>query len=194
MTLFRTSSLVLVAVLVAGCADPAGPGATSSTTTESPMPTPSTEPTGPQTPRSADDGVAISIAQLPIGGGSDDSTAAEQCVTVSWLQAGDLPGNGVKVTGIRLSPAGAFSAGGGCGGMDACSSFTFHANGDSCSVAVKARGTGGSARLTVGGKATCASASACRDLRDRVRPASIGLTQPDELPGSSTPETTTTTG
>ncbi|MEV6639104.1 hypothetical protein [Amycolatopsis sp. NPDC051371] len=80
MNPFRTSTLTLaaaIAVLAVGCSSPAGPGAEDSTAAESPPPTsaPSTEPTGSETPRSGDDGVAISIPQLPIGGGVDDSTA-----------------------------------------------------------------------------------------------------------------------
>ncbi|MDT7800942.1 MAG: hypothetical protein QOI78_4375 [Actinomycetota bacterium] len=200
MTLFRSSCPALAAVLafgVAGCATPSGGGAETSTTetsaTEAPPTTgaPSAEPTGPEAPRSADDaGVAISIAQLPIGGGADDSSARDQCVTVSWLQPDLLPDNGVKVTAIRVTPPGAFSVGGKCGDPEACAGFTFGAGADTCSVAVTARGTGGSARLTVQGKAVCAPGkeSSCQDLRSRVSPGSIPLTQPD----SPTTETTTT--
>lgn len=144
------------------------------------------EPTGPETPRSGDDGVAISIPQLPIGGGADDTTAVNQCVTVSWLQSDVSPGPGVKVTAIRLERPGVFRLGGGCGGTDACKGFTFHANGDTCSVAVTALGTGGGTRLTVAGRAECS----CEDLRSRVQPNSIRLTQPGESTEPPTPETT----
>ncbi|MFG1643238.1 hypothetical protein ACGFMK_23340 [Amycolatopsis sp. NPDC049252] len=200
MTLFRSSCLALSAVLAfgaAGCSTPSGGAAETSTTgtsaTEAPMTTgtPSAEPTGPEAPRTADDaGVSISIAQLPIGGGAGDSSARDQCVTVSWLQPELLPDNGVAVTGIQVTPPDAFSVGGKCGDPDACAGFTFGAGADTCSVAVTARGTGGSARLTVQGKAVCAPGkeSSCRNLRSRVSPGSIPLTQPD----SSAPETTTT--
>lgn len=202
MNLFRTGSLALVAVLAVGCSDPAGPGAPSSGAAESPPPTsaPSMEPTGPEAPRSGDDGVAISIPQLPIGGGVDDTDAESQCASAGWLQNDLSPGPGVKVTGIRLEHPGVFSiVGGGCGGDAACAGFTFHAKGDTCSIAVRALGTGGKTRLFVEGKPECASASACRDLRDRVNPGWIDLTQPEETTEPSTsettaPETTTTTG
>jgi hypothetical protein len=146
------------------------------------------EPTGPEAPRSGDDGVAISIPQLPIGGGAQPEGAEEQCVTVSWLQSDVSLGPGVQVTAIRLERPGVFSVGGGCGPAKACKGFTFHANGDTCSVAVKALGTGGDTRLTVAGKAACS----CQDLRNRVQPASIPLTQPDGPAETepSTPETT----
>ncbi|MFJ1767538.1 hypothetical protein ACIOD2_44930 [Amycolatopsis sp. NPDC088138] len=200
MTLFRTSFPVLAAVLafgVAGCSTPSGGGTETSTpeasTTEAPLTTgtPSAEPTGPEAPRTADDaGVAISIAQLPIGGDADSSDR-EQCVTVSWLQPDLLPDNGVKVTTIRVTPPGAFSVGGKCGDPDACAGFTFGSGAGTCSVAVTARGTGGTAWLTVQGKAVCAPGkeNSCQDLRSRVSPGSIRMTQPE----SPTTETTTTT-
>jgi hypothetical protein len=193
MNLFRTSSLALVAVLAVGCSDPAGPSAPDSGTAESPpsmsAPAPSMEPTGPEAPRSGDDGVAISIPQLPIGGGGDPEGAAKQCVTVSWLQSGLSLGPGVRVTAIGFSDPGVFRAGGGCGGAEACTGFTFHANGDTCSVAVTALGTGRKTRLKVAGKAACS----CPELRSRVEPNSIPLRQPDgpSEPESPTPETPT---
>ncbi|MEV6639105.1 hypothetical protein [Amycolatopsis sp. NPDC051371] len=90
------------------------------------------------------------------------------------------------MTGIRLDRPGVFSVGGGCGGEDACAKFTFHATGDQCSIAVKALGTGGTTRLIVSGKDTCS----CRDLRGRVEPGSVELTQPEDVTEPSTPETT----
>jgi len=204
MNLFRSSRPALVAgaaVLafgVSGCSTPSDGGAQSSAT-ESPMPTsaPSAEPSGPEVPRSTDDaGVAISIAQLPIGGGADPNDAEDQCATVNWLQPELLPDNGVKVTGFRVTPPGAFSAGGKCGESDGCADFTFGSGADTCSVAVKALGTGGNARLTVQGKAVCAPGKegSCQDLRTRATPGSIPLTQPRriDVPDSSTTETTTT--
>ncbi|MEA5360535.1 hypothetical protein VA596_13390 [Amycolatopsis sp., V23-08] len=186
MSLFRSSCPALAAVLafgVAGCSTPSSGGTETSTTEVPPTTgTPSAEPTGPETPRTADDaGVAISIPQLPIGGGADDSSARDQCVTVSWLQPELLPDDGVEVTGIQVTPRGAFSVGGQCGDPKACAGFTFGAGADTCSVAVTARGTGGGARLTVQGKAVCAPGkeSSCQDLRSRVSPGSIPLTQPD---------------
>jgi hypothetical protein len=202
MNLFRSSRPALVAAAAvlafgaAGCSTPSD-GGTGTSATEAPPPlttgAPSAEPTGPEAPRSADDaGVAISIAQLPIGGGADDASARDQCVSVSWLQPELLPDNGVKVTGIQVTPRGAFGVGGKCGEADACAGFTFGSGADTCSVAVTALGTGGSARLTVQGKAVCAPGkeSSCQDLRTRVSPGSIPLTQPDP----PTTETTTTTG
>ncbi|VVJ17989.1 Uncharacterised protein [Amycolatopsis camponoti] len=200
MNPFRTSSLVLIAVLAAGCSDPAGPDTGGSTTGEpTTMSAPSTEPTGPETPRSGDDGVAISLPQLPIGGGARPEGAQEQCVTVGWLSDVSLA-SGVKVTGVGFDKRGVFSAGGGCGEEAACVGFTFHANGDQCSVAVRALGTGGATRLTLSGKDLCS----CRDIRGKVQPGSVPLTQPSgpgepatdetgpDQTDSPTPETTAT--
>jgi hypothetical protein len=204
MNLFRSSRPALVAAAAvlafgaSGCSTRSDGGAESSAT-ESPMPTsaPSAEASGPEVPRSADDaGVAISIAQLPIGGGTDHDGAEDQCATANWLQPELLPDNGVEVTGIRVTPPGAFSVGGRCGESKGCAGFTFGSGADTCSVAVKALGTGGDARLTVQGKAVCAPGKegSCQDLRTRSTPGSIPLTQPDEIsvPESSTTETTST--
>jgi hypothetical protein len=196
MNLFRSSRPALVAAAAAlafgasGCSTPSDGGAQSAATEspqssapESPMPTsaPSAERSGPEVPRSTDDaGVAISLAQLPIGGAADDRDARGQCVTVNWKQPELLPDNGVKVTGIRVTPPGAFSVGGECGGSEGCAGFTFVSGAEACSVAVEARGTGGTAELTIQGKAVCAPGkeSSCQELRTRVRPDSIPLRQP----------------
>ncbi|RSM48753.1 hypothetical protein DMA12_06445 [Amycolatopsis balhimycina DSM 5908] len=199
MNPFR-SILPVVALVagLAGCSTPATPGAPSSTgqntaTVEPPPSTPGTESSGVETPRSGDYGVAISIPQLPVGGGAEDETVENQCVNVSWLRPGNLPDGGVRVTGIRITPSDAFSMGGGCGGQPACASFTFHANGDSCSVAVKALGTTGSAKLVVEGTATCPSGreELCRELRTGSNREPIPLTQPDEITRPESPVTET---
>ena len=193
---FRTIMPVLA--LVAGCSTTAVPDAPSSTgettaTAESPPSNPGTEPSGPEAPRSGDHDVAITIPQLPVGGGAENDTVADQCVNVGWLQEGSLPDGGVRVTDIRITPPDAFSRGRGCGELPACASFTFHANGDSCSVAVKALGTGGKAKLVVQGEATCPPGreAPCRRLRTGSDRGPIGLFQPDVTqPDSSTTEAT----
>lgn len=197
----RAALLVAAAALVfgvTGCTTPADSGA-ASTASETPMPTeaPSTEPSGPETPRTAagDDGVAISIAQLPIGGTADDPGGENQCVTVSWLQSDPPPDNGVRVTGLRVTPPGAFEVGGSCGGLRACASYAFGTG--SCSVAVKALGTNGDAQLKFTGEITCAPGkqSSCQDFRSRVDPGEVDLRQPEgpEVPETSvTPETSET--
>jgi hypothetical protein len=197
----RPALFVVAAALVfgvAGCTTPADSGAPS-TASEAPMPTdaPSTEPSGPETPRTGggDDGVAISIAQLPIGGTADDPGGENQCVTVSWLQSDLAPGNGVRVTELQVTPPGAFSVGGSCGGVRACASYTFGSG--SCSVAVRARGTNGSAQLKFKGEITCARGkqSSCQEFRSRVDPGKVDLRQPDgpdESETSEPPETSET--
>ncbi|OXM63270.1 hypothetical protein [Amycolatopsis vastitatis] len=202
MNPFRSILPVMaLAAGLAGCSTPTAPDTPGGTgentaTVESTSPSsPGTETSGPEAPRSGDRGVAISIPQLPVGGGAEDDTVENQCVNVSWLRPGNLPDSGVRVTGIRITPSDAFSKGGGCGGQPACASFTFHAKGDSCSVAVKALGTTGSAELVVDGTATCPSGreEPCRELRTGPNGDPIPLTQPDEItgPGSSTTETPT---
>ncbi|WP_326952527.1 hypothetical protein [Amycolatopsis sp. NBC_01286] len=206
MNLFRTTLAAAAAVLVfaaAGCSDSADSGSDSGSgsgaqdaTTEAPLPTgaPSTEASGPESPRTADDtGGAITIPQLPIGGVPENPGAEEQCVTASWLQPDLLPDNGVEVTGLQLEPPGAFRLGGRCGESPACASFTFSAAAGTCSVAVTARGTGGDATLTIKGQVVCAAGkdASCRDLPTRVSPGQIGLTQPES---PSTETTATPTG
>jgi hypothetical protein len=199
MNLFRFHlTAAAAAVLVfgaAGCAESSDAGAQSSATESPLLPTdaPSTEPSGPEAPRSTDDtGGAITIPQLPVGGGAEDSRAEDQCVNVSWLQPELVPDNGVEVTRLQLEPSGVFDLGGPCGESPGCASFTFGSGADTCSVAVKALGTGGSARLTVRGKVTCAAGKedSCQDLRTRVNPGSIRLTQPESPETGTTPSAT----
>jgi hypothetical protein len=199
MNPFRSILPVMALVAgLAGCSTPKAPdapGTGENTATVEPSSSPGTETSGPEAPRSGDHGVAISIPQLPVGGRAEDETVENQCVKVSWLRPGNLPDGGVRVTGIRITPSDAFSTGGGCGGRPACASFTFHAKGDSCSVAVKALGTTGSAELVVDGTATCPSGreEPCRALGTGSNRDPIPLTQPDEItgPASSTTETPT---
>ncbi|WP_328647644.1 hypothetical protein OHS58_07435 [Amycolatopsis sp. NBC_00348] len=203
MNLFRTT-LAAAAVLVfaaAGCSDSADSGSDSGSgaqdaTTEAPLPTgaPSTEASGPESPRTADDtGGAITIPQLPVGGGAEDTSVEEQCVNVSWLQPDLLRDNDVRVTDVDLDRPGAFTLGGRCGESPGCASFRFTSGADTCSVAVTARGNGGHATLTFKGQVVCAAGkdASCRDLPTRVNPGTVPLTQPDS---PSTETTATPTG
>ncbi len=209
MNLFRSTLAAAAAVLVfaaAGCSDSADSGSGSGSgaqdvTTEAPLPTgaPSAEPSGPESPRTADDtGGAITIPQLPVGGVPDDSGAEEQCVTAGWLQPDLLADHDFTVVKVEVDPPGAFSQGGQCGESPACASFTFSSGARACSVAVTARGTGDDATLTIKGQVVCAAGkdASCRDLPTRVSPGQIGLTQPKpaETETTSTETTATPTG
>jgi hypothetical protein len=199
MNLFRSSRhtlsvvvTVLAAGVTVGCSTPAGPEAPAASTEASPPQTaaPSTEPTGPEIPRTGDHAVAISIPELPVGGNSVPDGAERQCATASWLQPAVLPGTGVKVTRIWIEPPDGFRVGGGCGGVRGCASFTFRPGGGQCSVAVTGRGTP-EAQLKFKGEFTCAPGreSSCRELPARVNPGLVPLTQPE---GTSAPESSAT--
>ncbi|WP_086848892.1 hypothetical protein [Amycolatopsis kentuckyensis] len=188
MNLFRSRrAIVLLALGVAGCATPAVPDAPSSTgpdatTTESPPPTPGTEPSGPERPRTGDHEVAISIPELPIGGNADPAGAGKLCATASWLQPDALPDGGVTVTRIWADPPDGFHVGGSCGGLRGCASYTFRPGGGQCSVTITGPGTAGGAQLKFAGRFPCAPGreSSCRELTARINPGAIGLPEPEE--------------
>jgi hypothetical protein len=196
MNLFRSSrhtlsAAVAVLAVTAGCSTPAGPEAPAASTETSPPTTaPSTEPTGPEIPRTGDHEVSISIPELPIGGNSIPDGAEGQCATASWLQPEVFPDGGVKVTRIWIEPPDGFRVGGGCDGVRGCTSFTFRPGGGQCSVAVTGRGTP-EAQLKVKGEFTCALGreSSCRELPARVNAGLVPLIQPE---GTTAPESTTT--
>lgn len=207
MNLFRSTLTTAAAVLVfaaTGCADSADSGSDAGaqdSTAEVPLSTgaPSAEPSGPESPRTADDtGGAITIPQLPVGGGAEDTRVTDQCVNVSWLQPDLLRDNGVRVTEVDLDRPEAFTLGGRCGESPGCTSFKFTSGADTCSLAVTARGTGDEATLTIKGQVVCAAGkdASCRDLPTRVNPGQIGLTQPkpEETETTATETTSTPTG
>lgn len=180
-------AIVVLALGVAGCATPAVPDAPGSTgpdapTTESAPPAPGTEPSGPEQPRTGEHEVAISIPELPIGGNADPAGTRKLCATASWLQPDALPDGGVTVTRIWADPPAGFRVGGSCGGLRGCASYTFRPGGGRCSVTITGPGTAEGAQLKFAGRYTCAPGrdDACRALKDRVNPGSIGLSQPEE--------------
>ncbi|WP_410612641.1 hypothetical protein [Amycolatopsis sp. lyj-109] len=197
MNLFRSRrAIVVLALGVAGCSAPAVPEAPSSTgqstaTTESVPPNPGTEPTGPESPRTGDHGVAISIPELPVGGNAVPAGSGTLCATASWLQPETLPDGGVTVTRIWADPPEGFRVGGRCGGRRGCASFTFRSGEDRCSVTITGPGTDEGAQLKFAGGFTCGAGreGSCRDLTARVNPGAIGLSRPE---GTTEPESSTT--
>ncbi|MEV6447486.1 hypothetical protein [Amycolatopsis sp. NPDC051716] len=145
---------------VSGCSTSSDPGVPSSAPESSPAAetsgggSPSVEPSGPEAPRPSGNGEpALALAQLPIGGSSDEKAAGNQCATASWNRPELLPDNGVTVAKIEITPPKGFSAAGGCGGP-ACGSFTFRRDAVSCTVQVNGLGKD-DAELTLKGKFTC---------------------------------------
>jgi hypothetical protein len=189
---------VVLAAGLAGCSAPAAPGVPSgtgeNTATVEPPPssTPSTEPSGPEAPRSGDHGVAITIPQLPVGGNSASDGPRRQCATAGWLQPEVFPQAGVTVVEIEADPPDGYHVGGSCGGLRGCAGFTFRPGGGRCSVAVTGPGTPDGAQLKFKGVFTCAPAreSSCRELLPQVNAGSVGLFQPEVTtePDSSTSE------
>jgi hypothetical protein len=182
---------------VAGCSTPSGPGAQSSAPESFPSAaetsgTPSTEPSGPEAPRPSGNGeVAIVIAQLPVGGGSNPDGDGKQCATASWNQPDLLPDSGVTVTRIDFTPPKGFQAIGGCGDSSACAGFTFRPGGDrSCSVLVRELGRSGG-KLTLRGTFACppGQGSSCRQLPGRVQGGEVSLDPPEGETTSESPAT-----
>ncbi len=145
---------------VSGCSTSSDPGVQSSAPESSSAAetsgagTPSMEPSGPEAPRPTGNGEpALALAQLPIGGNSEQKTAGNQCATASWNRPELLPDNGVTVAKVEITPPKGFRVAGGCEGP-ACGSFTFRRNDTSCTVQVNGLGENG-AKLTLKGKFTC---------------------------------------
>ncbi len=168
MNLFRSTRSALFAAAtvlglgMAGCSTSSDPGVQSSApepslSAETPSggTTPSMEPSGPEAPRpTGNGGPAIALAQLPVGGGSEETDDEEQCATASWNQPDLLPDNGVRVTKVEITPSRGFAVAGKCGDSPACRSFTFRKGDLSCSVEVRGRGED-RAELTLRGGFTC---------------------------------------
>jgi hypothetical protein len=185
-----TTLLLLTVLLGAGCGggsqDPAeSPDAQpGDVATEMASSDPAPEGTGAEPPAPARDGApALKIASLPVGGGAEDDSTTEQCVSVSWLGRRMPDGVSVLVTDVRIRPSGVFTrSGSGCGGPGCESSFSFTADRDTCTVAVTATGRpGAAARLSVNGRPQCSAEQEewCRDL-DESGGKSIRLTVPGE--------------
>jgi hypothetical protein len=198
--ILRHGPLVVLALLVFGCGDPAPDSPTSqSTEAATPQSTPAVEGTGAERPAPAGDAPpAIKIASLPIGGGADDDTATHQCVSVSWLGSRIPEGVSIVVTAVRIEPAGVFAqSGSGCGRPPCRASFAFLAQGDTCTVPVTAEGRPGStARLHVDGTVRCpqGSQAMCREFAATAGQRSIELVVPEAPapPPADSPSSTST--
>jgi hypothetical protein len=199
MNPFRSILPVVALAGLAGCSTSTTPDAPSSTgentaTVESMSPTnPGTEASGPEAPRSGDHGVALSIAQLPVGGVGVPDGPLRQCATASWL-SDVFPEGGVTVTRIWADPPEGYHVGGSCDGLRGCAGFTFRQGETSCSVAVTGHGTPGGV-LKFKGEYTCARGreSSCREVLSRLNQGSVSLDQPEGTtqPASSTTESPT---
>jgi hypothetical protein len=198
--ILRHGPLVLLALLVFGCGDPA-PGSPTSQSTEAatPQSTPAVEGTGAERPAPAGEAPpAIDIASAPIGRGNDDDTTTQQCVSVSWLGSRIPKGVSIVVTAVRIEPAGVFAQSGfGCGRPPCRASFAFFAKGDTCTVPVTAVGRPGStAQLYLDGRVRCpqGSQAMCREFAATAGQRSIELVVPEapEPPPADSPPSTPT--
>lgn len=194
---FRPGGLLVLAALLpliaCGAGDPGDPPPDTDTRTSAETTgSPATEGTGPETPRTGDGEVSVSLPGLPVGGGADDSGQVRQCVTVAWMGEDDIPDDvAVVVAGVQLTPPGVFEAdGSGCGGIQGCTeSFAFTSTGDLCTVPVRALGTGGAtAELRLSGSARCGRAETCRAFAGTVSGQAIDLEQPYEESQSTSSE------
>ncbi|TDV56615.1 hypothetical protein [Actinophytocola oryzae] len=183
MIVFRL--LVLVMTLVLGACDTAADTSDYATEEATSTGTPTEEGTGPENPRPTDDGMAVTLPELPVGGGSNGEPA-DQCATASFTSS--LPdGVSVRVTGIRFSADGASVDGGGCDGNDFCDGFVFDSPGATCSVSVDASNATTGVDMSLAGECVAEDVSACDDLRNSS--GSVEL----NVPQTSDPDETTTT-
>lgn len=148
-------ALLLASILVA-CAGSGGGGlATDSSTSDQstsepgPEPAPTPEDTDPTTPASSssNSNPAISVARLPVGGGSalreDDPTL--QCAEVSWIanNNGEIPrGTAVEITSPLFTPNVFKVVRGGCGSSQPnCVGYIFRSTAQRCDLLVRLVGT-----------------------------------------------------
>jgi hypothetical protein len=155
------------------------------------------EGTGPEHPAPTGQAPpAIEVASLPIGGRPDDRTTVHQCVKVSWLGPGVPGGVSIVVTAVRIEPSGVFSlSGSGCGRPPCGASFVFAHKGDTCTVAVTAKGSPGStAQLRLDGRLRCPQGrtTACREFAATLDGRWIDLSVPDPpMPAAASPSPST---
>lgn len=162
----------------AGSANSAASGPASvATSTAEVNTTPATEGSGPESPQpSVNGGPSVSLASLPVGGGSvGNDSGAQQCVEVNWVGAKPIPpGVTIHITGFATNPSGIFDIGGNAcpSGKRLCSSSWQweQANEDSsCLVAGTQVADGeGDVLLTVSAIAHCADQQACSALANAV--------------------------
>ena len=147
---------LLLALVLTACPTPDGDGGSTSGTTSSsstsepgPEPTPTTENPDPTTgsSSSSNSNPSISVARLPVGGGSelreDDPTL--QCAEVSWIvdNNGEIPrGLAVEITAPLFSPKVFQVVRGGCGtSQPNCVGYIFRSAAQRCDLLVRLVGT-----------------------------------------------------
>ena len=146
-------ALLLACALVA-CGAPGGGGSGSdsstsdqSTSEPAPEPEPTTEDPDPTTPASSSSNAnpAISVARLPVGGGSENvnDTATLQCANVSWIVdpdgKGEIPGGtAVEITKVLFFSPGFSAVRDGCGsGVPNCIGYLFRSTAQRCDLLVR---------------------------------------------------------
>lgn len=156
----RALFALLLAFTLVACAGPGGGGGGGSTSDSStseqsssepgpePEPTPEdTDPTTASSSSSSNSNPAISVARLPVGGGSelreDDPTL--QCAEVSWIvdNNGEIPrGTAVEITAPVFSPKVFEVVRGGCGtSQPNCVGYIFRSTAQRCDLLVRLVGT-----------------------------------------------------
>lgn len=209
------SCALLLAFAVAACAPGGGGdgGSTSDTTTSTdtttepaPDPDPTTEDPDPTTgsSSSSNGNPSISVARLPVGGGSelreDDPTL--QCAEVSWIvdNDGEIPrGTAVELTRVLFTPNVFQVVRGGCGtSQPNCIGYIFRSAAQRCDLLVRLVGTipeGTSPSVGFSGLVYCPrnDSPSCRDfvaaLGDQQQ-ISVQLTVPPPPEPEPDPETT----
>ncbi|MEV4596769.1 hypothetical protein AB0K15_05145 [Amycolatopsis sp. NPDC049253] len=158
---------------------------------------PSMEGTGPETPRSSEHEGSVALAGLPVGGGNDAS-GAQDCIRVSLLDSNVPEGARIAVGEVAAGPGDLVTGGGACGGAPACSSYTFTAQDNSCSVALSWHRPGDGATLAMKGSYACGGEpSAYAEFGQKLRTNTIDLTNPleaTETPTSTEESAETATG
>ena len=206
---------LLLALVLTGCPTPDGDGGSTSGTTSSsstsepgPEPTPTTENPDPTTgsSSSSNSNPSISVARLPVGGGSelreDDPTL--QCAEVSWIvdNDGEIPrGTAVELPRVLFTPNVFQVVRGGCGtSQPNCIGYIFRSAAQRCDLLVRLVGTipgGTSPSVGFAGLVYCPrnDSPSCRDfvaaLGDQPQ-ISVQLTVPPPPDPEPDPEPGTT--
>jgi hypothetical protein len=147
----------LLALTLAACAGPGGGGSGSDTSTSDqstsepapePEPTPEdTDPTTATSSSSSNGNPAISVARLPVGGGSElrDDDPTLQCAEVSWIvnNNGEIPrGTAVELTDVLFNPDVFEVIRSGCGtSQPNCIGYIFRSAAQRCDLLVRLVGT-----------------------------------------------------
>jgi hypothetical protein len=208
---------LLLAFSLAACAPGGGgdDGSTSDTTTSNdtttepaPEPEPTTEDPDPTTgsSSSSNGNPSISVARLPVGGGSelreDDPTL--QCAEVSWIvdNKGEIPrGTAVELTKVLFTPNVFKVVRGGCGtSQPNCIGYIFRSAAQRCDLLVRLVGTipeGTSPSVGFAGLVYCPrnDSPSCRDFvaaLDDQPQISVQLTVPPPPEPEPDPEPETT--